>query len=103
MLTTGQFSGQLRRAGIFGEFELSYNKMIYLTITGRNDWSTTLPEKNNSFFYPSASLGWIFTELNVLKGNKILPFGKIRFSVAQVANDPKWYKTNTGYTQTKVS
>jgi len=102
-ITTNQWSGLLRRAGFFGDLELSWNKMIYLTLTGRNDWTTTLPEKNNSFFYPSASLGWIFTELDFFKGNKILPFGKIRFSVAQIANDPDWYKTNTGYHRASVS
>jgi len=101
-VTPGQWSAQLRRAGVFGDFEVSYNKMIYLNLTGRNDWSTTLPEDNNSFFYPSASLGWIFTELNFLKGNRIFPFGKIRFSVAQIASDPDWYKTKTGYTRTHV-
>jgi len=101
-ISTTEFSGQIRRAGIFGELELSYNSMIYLTLSGRNDWSTTLPEQNNSFFYPSASLGWIFTDLAFLKGNKILPYGKIRFSVAQIANDPGPYNTLTGYNRASV-
>ncbi len=100
---SSEYSMCIRRAGIFGDFQLSYNKMIYLSLTGRNDWSTTLPEDNNSFFYPSASMGWIFTELNFLKGNKVLPYGKIRFSVAQIANDPGPYQTASNYHRTHVS
>jgi len=94
---TREYSYRIRRAGIYGDFLLSYKQMVYLTLTDRNDWSTTLPQSNNSFFYPSASVGWIFTELKPLKGNKILPYGKLRFSVARVANDPLQYQTTTGY------
>jgi len=96
-ITTSESSSQVRHAGMFGDLELSYNQMVYLSLTGRNDWSTTLPKDNNSFFYPSASIGWVFTGLNFLKDNKILPYGKLRFSLAQIANDPGPYQTFTGY------
>ncbi len=101
-ISTSEYTKKIRRAGIFGELELSFKDMIYLTLTGRNDWSTTLPKDNNSFFYPSASLGWVFTELDFLKGNRIMPFGKIRFSVAQIANDPGVYQTQTYYSRASV-
>ncbi len=101
-VSTSEYSYQIRRAGIYGDLELSYDQMVYLTLTGRNDWSTTLPQDNNSFFYPSASMGWIFTELNFLKGNKILPYGKLRFSIAQVANDPMQYLTATGFDRAHI-
>ena len=53
--------------------------MIFLGATGRNDWATTMPEKNKSAFYPSVSLGFVFTELPGLKGNSILrPYGSKR-------------------------
>jgi len=99
---TSEYSYRIRRAAIYGDFELSYKQMVYLTLTGRNDWSTTLPNDNNSFFYPSASIGWIFTGLNFLKANKILPYGKLRFSVSRVANDPLQYQTATGYDRAHI-
>ena len=101
-VSTSEYSYKIRRAGIYGDLELAYNQMLFLTLTGRNDWSTTLPEDNNSFFYPSASIGWIFTELSFLKDNKIFPYGKLRFSIARVANDPLQYLTVTGYDRTYI-
>jgi hypothetical protein len=50
--------------------------MVYLTLTGRNETSSTLPEENNTFFYPSASLGFVFTEALGLSSSKVLPYGK---------------------------
>jgi hypothetical protein len=58
--------------------------MLYFNGTGRYDVVSTMPRGARSFFYPSASLGFIFTELPALKDNKILPYGKIRTSFAQV-------------------
>jgi TonB-linked SusC/RagA family outer membrane protein len=99
---TSEYGYQIRRAAIYGDLEVSYNQMVYLTLTGRNDWSTTLPKNNNSFFYPSASIGFIFTELDFLKDNKILPFGKLRFSVARIANDPLQHQTITTYNRADI-
>ncbi|MCG9791833.1 SusC/RagA family TonB-linked outer membrane protein [Flavobacterium algicola] len=75
--------------GVFGEFTLDYDKVVTLSLTGRNDVSSTLPRANNSFFYPSSSLSFVFTELNALKGGNFLSYGKLRASYAQVANDAK--------------
>jgi TonB-linked SusC/RagA family outer membrane protein len=90
---------KIRRAGIYGDIELAWKNMLYLSLTGRNDWSTTLPEGNNSFFYPSVGLGWIFTELPILKDNKILPYGKVRVSYAVVAKDAPAYVTSNYFAQ----
>lgn len=57
--------------------------MLYLNVTGRNDIVSSMPRDNRSFFYPSVSLGWVFTEVEALK-NDILTFGKIRGSYAEV-------------------
>lgn len=73
-----------RTMGTFANVNLSYKRMLYLGITGRNDIVSTMPSKNRSFFYPSASLGFVFTELAGLKNNPILNYGKLRFSIAQV-------------------
>jgi TonB-linked SusC/RagA family outer membrane protein len=85
-------------AGIYGDLTLSWKNMLYLSVTGRNDWSTTLPEGKNSFFYPSIGAGWIFTQLPGLKDNKVLPYGKIRVSYAVTAKDAPVYSTQTPFT-----
>jgi len=82
---------------LFGSVTLDYSRMLSLILTGRNDWSSTLPDGNNSYFYPSASLSWVFTELPALQDNTILPFGKIRFSWAQVGNDTDPYRLAYNY------
>jgi len=83
--------------GIFGEATLDYDKTVFLTLTGRNDVSSTLPRENNSFFYPSTSLSFVFTELNGLKDKDILSYGKLRASWARVANDAKPYSISPTY------
>ncbi|MFH1160722.1 MAG: SusC/RagA family TonB-linked outer membrane protein [bacterium] len=86
---------KIRRAAFYGDLSLSWKSMLYLSVTGRNDWSTTLPAGKNSFFYPSVGGGFIFTELPFLKDNKILPYGKLRASYAIVAKDAPPYATAT--------
>src|SRR5690606_5810778 len=56
-------TGQKRLVGAFGEVGVSYKSIAYLTATGRNDWSSTLPVENQSYFYPSVSGSLVFTEL----------------------------------------
>lgn len=97
-VTSTEKTMQIRRAAYYGILDVSFRNMVYFTLTGRNEWSTTLPPANNSFFYPSASLSWIFTELGPFRESKILPFGKLRVSFARVANDAAPYKTTTGFT-----
>ena len=83
-----------RSDGVFGVLGLVYKNMIYLDITGRNDWSSTLPPKNNSYFYPSVSTSFVFTEL--MESNW-LNFGKVRASYAHTGNDAKRYQANKNY------
>ncbi|MEB2779671.1 SusC/RagA family TonB-linked outer membrane protein [Algoriphagus sp. C2-6-M1] len=87
--TTQVFGSQgksIRRlVGIYGDLMVDYKNFLFLNITGRNDISSTLPKENNSFFYPSVNLGYVFTE------NFEMPswftFGKLRASWAQVGKD----------------
>ncbi|WP_106292582.1 SusC/RagA family TonB-linked outer membrane protein [Arcticibacter pallidicorallinus] len=72
-----------RTVGTFANVSLGFKDMLYLNLTGRNDVVSSMPRNNRSFFYPSASLGWIFTELNPLKNN-FLTYGKVRVSYAEV-------------------
>lgn len=82
-----------RLVGAYGEVGVSYKDLIYLTATGRNDWSSTLPIQNRSYFYPSVSGSFVFSQL--LPANNILSFGKLRASWAQVGKDANPYATNT--------
>lgn len=91
--------GKSRTAAIYSQVSLDFNRMVYLTLTGRNEWDTKLPKGNNSFFYPSASLGFVFTELPGLKDNKVLPFGKIRLSYGKTGSGGGYlYSTDNYYT-----
>lgn len=76
---------------VFGTASFGYKRFLYLDLTARNDWSSTLPLDNNSYFYPSASIGLIFTEMLGISSD-ILPFGKIRAGWAQVGNDTGAYQ-----------
>ena len=82
-----------RLVGVYGEVGVSYKDIVYLTATGRNDWSSTLPVENQSYFYPSVSGSFVFTQL--LPRNSILSFGKLRASWARVGKDANAYATNT--------
>jgi len=86
-----------RTMAFYGSLDLSYNSMLYLTISGRREETSTLPVSNNVFYYPSASLGWVFTELPRLKNNSILSFGKVRASVAGTGKDAAPYSITTPY------
>jgi TonB-linked SusC/RagA family outer membrane protein len=83
-----------RVVGVYGIASLAWKNMLYLDITGRNDWSSSLPQENRSFFYPSASLSWVFTEA-IDAGP--LSFGKLRASWAKVAKDARPHQIGFTY------
>ena len=74
---------------LYGLINLGYKDMIYLDITGRNDWSSTLPAENRSYFYPSASLSLLISEMVDISPS--LDLFKIRAGVAEVGNDTRPY------------
>lgn len=84
---------QLR--SVFGTASVGWRDMIYVDVTARNDWASTLPSSNRSYFYPSVGTSFIFTEL--MNQQQMRPswltFGKIRASWTQVGNDMPWGKT----------
>ena len=94
---------ETRLVGLYGNFRIGYRKRIFLDLTARNDWTSTLAVGNNSYFYPSANLSWIFTE--GMKGKffeKVLTYGKLRGSYASVGNGAGAYNNNNaGFTNTK--
>ena len=79
-----------RTIGNFANLSLDYKNMLFLNATGRQDIASTMPRNNRRFFYPSVSLGFIFTELEPLKNN-ILTYGKLRASYAEVGQAGTYY------------
>jgi len=83
---------------VYSFFNISYNKYIFLELTGRNDWSSTLPESENSYFYPSAALSFIASEaLNFREKLPWFYFLKLRGGAAQTATDSDPYLRNFYY------
>ena len=72
-----------RTFGNFANLALDYRNMLFFNATGRYDKVSSMPHGNRGFFYPSVSLGFVFTELDALK-NDVLTFGKVRASYAEV-------------------
>ncbi len=97
--TTDESIARRKLVGVFGDVRMDWKNILYLNLTGRNDWSSTLPKQNNSFFYPTVSLGLEFTELLGLTDNKILSYGKLRASYGEVGNDAGIYLTENYYNQ----
>lgn len=85
---------------VYATGQLAYSNYLFLDVTGRNDWSSALGRNNYSFFYPSVSTSFIFTEAFKNIPNNILSFGKVRASWAQVGNDSDPYLTMNGYAST---
>lgn len=98
-IKSANFITPYRKAGLYYDLNLAYDNMLFFETTGRNDWTSTLPINKNSFFYPSASLSFVFSELEGMKDG-ILSFGKLRASVAQVGKDPGEFRTRTFYVPT---
>jgi TonB-linked SusC/RagA family outer membrane protein len=84
---------------VFGNVSLGLKNTVFLDLSGRNDVSSTLPTKNNSYFYPSASLSFLASELPFIKGSKAFSFIKVRLNYAEVGNDAPVYSLNSTYTQ----
>ncbi len=93
--TTTNYTEKRRLTGLYYDVSLSYNNYLFFNLTGRNDWSSTLPKNNNSYFYPSISLGFVFSEL--LPTNEILSYGKIRGNFANVGSDEDPYQLDFQY------
>lgn len=91
-----EYQSNRRLYGFFAEYGASYNNYAFLTATVRNDHSSTLPKANNSYFYPSVSGSFVFTEAFKLPTN-ILSFGKLRANIAKVGKDADPYQVNTVY------
>jgi len=86
---------------LYGFADLGYKDYLYLDLTARNDWSSTLPAANRSYFYPSVSLSGVVTSAldawNVKYNKNIFTYGKVRASFAQVGKDTDPYQLQQTY------
>lgn len=80
---------------VFGNVSVGFRDFLFVEASARNDWSSTLPQANNSYFYPSLSAGVILTEL--LPKSNVLSYAKIRAGYAQVGTDVGPYQTALAY------
>lgn len=96
-ITENSYRKQINSA--FGMVNLGYKNFLYLDATLRVDKSSTLPSSNNTYIYPSVSSSFVFTEvLNI--SDKILPYGKLRASYAQVGSDTDPFQLGLVYAMT---
>lgn len=98
--TVGENGYERAMNSVFGSAQLAWKEYLALDLTARNDWSSTLPKQNNSFFYPSANLSFVISDF-VRSLDKELPswltFAKLRLSAAQVGKDTEPYQLYNTY------
>ncbi|MBN2697694.1 MAG: SusC/RagA family TonB-linked outer membrane protein [Bacteroidales bacterium] len=86
--------------GFYGDVTLGFNNYLFLNLSGRNDWTSTLAKGNNSYFYPGVGVSFVFTDaIPALKDNAIFSFGKLTASNSTVYNDLSPYRINEVYSQ----
>jgi TonB-linked SusC/RagA family outer membrane protein len=101
--SAGEGDGQKRTRAYYADAQASYRNLLFLNLTGRYETSSSLPSSNRDFFYPSAGLGFVFSQMDMLKNNRILSFGKLRLSYAQVGKDAPIQGLQTYYASTSIS
>ena len=89
--------------GLFGDLNFGFNNYLFLNLSGRNDWSSTLNPEANSFFYPAAALGFVWSRLiPSLDNSPAFSFGKVRASWGRVGNDASAFGTDTYYPAARI-
>lgn len=87
---------------VYGLVTLGYDNKFFVDVTGRNDWSSTLPKSNRSFFYPSVSTSFILSEIFKLKSDRF-NYWKLRASWAKVGIDGSPYQLDTYYDTSSIT
>jgi outer membrane receptor protein involved in Fe transport len=95
---------RIRKIGMYGTLNLNFDQFLFLELTGRNDWSSTLAVGNRSYFYPSASASWLFSQHLSDEAKKILSYGKLRGNLSAVGNDATAYDNNNpGFISSEIN
>ena len=87
--TSTSVTSQRRLVSAFAQAIVEYNKYLYVTLQGRNDWTSTIPQERNSFFYPSVSASFVYSDAFPTIGRFMT--GKLRAAYAQVGRDARPY------------
>lgn len=98
--TVQQDFQQKKINSLYGSVELNYDGYLFLSGTARNDWSSALSSRNNSYFYPSVSLSYVFTDMITQMGGTLpswFSFGKLRASYAAAGSDLDPYELYNTY------
>ena len=93
---TGESTSLRRILGAYSQLTLGYNNYLFLEFTGRVDQSSTLPVTHNTFFYPSATASFVFTDALKISNN-IFSYGKLRANISKVGKDADPYSLITVY------
>jgi TonB-linked SusC/RagA family outer membrane protein len=96
--TLGQYAERRGTNSVFAQAAATFNGWWTVEGTARNDWSSTLPSENNSYFYPSINTSVVLTDALPAIKNSVLSYLKLRGSVAQVGNDAQPFQLQTTYT-----
>lgn len=93
---------QLRRyGGIYAQANFGFNEYLFLSVSARNDWSSTLPLENNSYFYSGANLSWVFTDMFNITSTAI-NYGKLRLGYGTTGNDADPYLIYDKFVQASI-
>ena len=100
--TQGRDTLTLQRSiGVFGDLNISFKDLLYLNASGRNDWLAEFPPDKRSYFYPAASMSFVFSEL--LPKNNFLTMGRLRASIAKTGKRVAPYSNQSVYTNSVSS
>jgi TonB-linked SusC/RagA family outer membrane protein len=94
-ILSSQLIDDYRNYGVFGDLTLGFKNYLFINVTGRNDFTSTLSRDNRSYFYPSASLSYVFSDM--FKMPNWFDYGKFKFSYAKLGKDANTYATTTGF------
>jgi len=96
---TGDLGGSegtelFRKVGVYGDLTIGYKDYLFLSATARNDWSSTLPDDNRSFFYPGAGISFVASNaFPAITGDRGINYLKTSFNITKTGNDPGIYAT----------
>jgi len=100
VVTAAENRKELLKYAYLGILNFSYKDYLFIEGTARQEYASTLPEENNSYFYPSVNTGFVFSD--AFKMPDFLSFGKVRASYGIVGNAPPMYESNITYTQSSL-
>lgn len=97
-VTGDNYIEDYRNYGFFADLTIGYRNALFLNLTGRQDNTSTLNPKNRTYYYPSASLSWVFTDFfDISNQQSWLSYGKLKTSLATVAKDGAPYSILSGF------